>query len=126
MAKTEKDSGLFVALNFFSHLTLCLSKKMRHCFKSSNIFKKTSDFFHALTVTDFTTLESGILNMSVLQCLEPPKKFSDVVLGFDIAEQDFGYEVLSSERLRTKYLPPPSQRIRFCAVLGGVGQNQCT
>ena len=54
MAKNETDSGLFVALNHFSHLTLCLSEKMRHCFKSSDIFEKTSDFFHALAVTDST------------------------------------------------------------------------
>ena len=60
MAKNETDSGLFVALNYFSHLTLCLSEKMRRCFKSSDIFEKTSDFFHTLAVTDFTTLESGI------------------------------------------------------------------
>ena len=60
MAKNETDSGIFVALNYFSHLTLCLSEKMRHCFKSSDIFEKTYDFFQALAVTDFTTLESGI------------------------------------------------------------------
>ena len=60
MAKNETDSGLFVALNYLSHLTLCLSKKMRRCFKSSDIFEKTYDFFHALAVTDSTTLESGI------------------------------------------------------------------
>ena len=60
MAKNETDSGLFVALNYFSHLTLCLSEKMRRCFKSSDIFEKTSDFFHSLAVTDSTTLESGI------------------------------------------------------------------
>ena len=60
MAKNETDSGIFVALNYFSHLTLCLSKKMRRCFKSSDIFEKTSDFFHALAVTDSTTLESGL------------------------------------------------------------------
>ena len=60
MAKNETDSGLFVALNHFSHLTLCLSEKMRRCFKSSDIFEKTSEFFHALAVTDFTTLESGL------------------------------------------------------------------
>ena len=45
MTKNEKGSGLFVALNYFSHLTLCLSKKMRRCFKSSDIFEKTSDIF---------------------------------------------------------------------------------
>ena len=60
MAKNETDSGLFVALIYLSHLTLCLSKKMRRCFKSSDIFEKTYDFFHALAVTDSTTLESGI------------------------------------------------------------------
>ena len=61
MAKNETDSGLFVALNHFSHLTLCLSEKMRRCFKRSDIFEKTSDFFRSLAVTDFTTLESGLL-----------------------------------------------------------------
>ena len=60
MAKNETDSGLFVALNYFSHLTLCLSEKIRRCFKSSDIFEETSDFFRSLAVTDSTTLESGI------------------------------------------------------------------
>ena len=55
MAKNEKGSGLFFALNYFSHLTLCLSEKMRRCFKSFDIFKKTSDFFHSLAVTDSIT-----------------------------------------------------------------------
>ena len=64
MAKNETDSGLFVALNYFSHLTLCLSEKMRRCFKSSDISEKTSDFFHALAVTDSTTLESGVSSLS--------------------------------------------------------------
>ena len=51
MAKNETNSGLFVALNYFSHLTLCLSKKMTSCFKSFNIFEKAS--FHSLAVTDY-------------------------------------------------------------------------
>ena len=53
MAKNETDSGLFVALNIFSHLSLCLSKKIRCCFKSFDIFQKTSDFFHTLAGTDY-------------------------------------------------------------------------
>ena len=59
-SKNETDSSLFVALNYFSHLTLCLSEKIRRCFKSFDIFEKTSDFFHSLAVTYSTTLESGI------------------------------------------------------------------
>ena len=53
MAKNETDSGLFVALNNFSHLSLCLSEKIRCCFKSFDIFQKTSDFFHTLAGTDY-------------------------------------------------------------------------
>ena len=53
MAKNETDSGLFVALNNFSHLPLCLSEKIRRCFKSFDIFQKTSDFFHTLAGTDY-------------------------------------------------------------------------
>ena len=73
MAKNETDSGLFVALNYFSHLTLCLSNKMRRCFKSSDIFEKSSDFFHALAVTDFTTLESGLKEIWVEKMLSLKK-----------------------------------------------------
>ena len=46
-------NGLFVALNYFSHLTLCLSEKMRRCFKIFDMFEKTYDFFHSLAVTDY-------------------------------------------------------------------------
>ena len=60
LAENAPDSGLLVTSNYISHMPLCLSEKMRHCFKSSNIFEKTSDFFHALAVTDSTTLESGV------------------------------------------------------------------
>ena len=35
-------------------------QKMRRCFKSSDIFEKTYDFFHALAVTNSTTLESSL------------------------------------------------------------------
>ena len=67
MAKNETDSGLFVAWNYFSHLTLCLSEKMRHCFKSSDIFEETPDYLRSLAVTDSTTLESGINALAVLE-----------------------------------------------------------
>ena len=73
MAKNETDSGLFVALNYFSHLTLCLSEKMRRCFKRSDIFEKTSDFFRSLAVTDFTTLESGLKEIWVEKMLSLKK-----------------------------------------------------
>ena len=53
MAKNKTDSGLFVVLNYFSRLPLCLSEKIRRCFKSFDIFEKTSDFFHSLAVTDY-------------------------------------------------------------------------
>ena len=91
MAKNETDSGLFVALNYFSHLTLCLSQKMRRCFKSSNIFKKTSDIFHSLAVTDSTTLESGITSLrgkgkgveGVVRCLSPCTAYDSKQLTID-------------------------------------------
>ena len=53
MAKNETDSGLFVALNYFSHLPLCLSEKIRRCFKSFDNLEKTSDFFRSLAETDY-------------------------------------------------------------------------
>ena len=53
MAKNETDSGLFVALNYFSHLPLCLSEKIRRCSKSFDNFEKTSDFFRSLAGTDY-------------------------------------------------------------------------
>ena len=53
MTKYVTDSGLLVALNYFSHLTLCLSEKMRRCFKSFDIFEKSSDIFHSLAVTNY-------------------------------------------------------------------------
>ena len=71
MAKNETDSGLFVAFNYFSHLTLCLSEKMRRCFTSSDIFEKASDFFHTLTVTDSTTLESGLNSSNFESHMKP-------------------------------------------------------
>ena len=40
-------------MDFFSHSTLCLSEKMRRCFKIFDMFEKTSDFFHSLAVTDY-------------------------------------------------------------------------
>ena len=53
MAQNETDSGLFVALNYLSHLPLCLSEKIRRCFKSFDNFEKTSDFFRSLAGTDY-------------------------------------------------------------------------
>ena len=53
MAKNETDSGLFVALNYFSHLSVCLSEKIRRCFKSFDNLEKTSDFFRSLAETDY-------------------------------------------------------------------------
>ena len=53
MAKNETDIGLFVALNYFSHLPLCLSEKIRRCFKSFDNLEKTSDFFRSLAETDY-------------------------------------------------------------------------
>ena len=51
---------VFCSLKLFFSFDPVSAKKMRRCFKSSDIFEKTFDFFHALAVTDFTTLESGI------------------------------------------------------------------
>ena len=53
MAQNETDSGLFVALNYLSHLPLCLSEKIRRCSKSFDNFEKTSDFFRSLAGTDY-------------------------------------------------------------------------
>ena len=53
MAKNETDSGLFVALNYFSLLPLCLSKNIRRFFKSFDNLEKTSDFFRSLAETDY-------------------------------------------------------------------------
>ena len=52
MAKNKTDSGLFVVLNYFSRLPLCLSEKIRRCFKSLDTFQKP-DFFHTLAGTDY-------------------------------------------------------------------------
>ena len=84
MAKNETDSGLFVALNHFSHLTLCLSEKMRRCFKRSDIFEKTSDFFRSLAVTDFTTLESGLPIRNIFQTQNVVADIVTIPLGKDI------------------------------------------
>ena len=64
MAKNETDSGLFVALNYFSHLPLCLGEKIRRCFKSFDISEKTSDFFHTLAGTDYHY--RGVRHTSIL------------------------------------------------------------
>ena len=53
MAKNETEFGLYVALNYFSHLPLCLSEKIRRCFKSFDNLEKTSDFFRSLAETDY-------------------------------------------------------------------------
>ena len=53
MAKNKTDSGLLVVLNYFSRLPLCLSKKIRRCFKSFDNLEKTSDFFRSLAETDY-------------------------------------------------------------------------
>ena len=58
IAKNETDSDR--SLNYFSHLTLYLSKKLRHCFKSFDIFEKTSVFFTLWQELITTTVESGI------------------------------------------------------------------
>ena len=53
MAKNETEFGLYVALNYFSHLPLCLSEKIRRCFKSFDNLEKTCDFFCSLAETDY-------------------------------------------------------------------------
>ena len=71
MAKNETDSDLFVALNYFPHLPLCLSEKIRRCFKSFDISEKTSDFFHTLAGTDYhyRGVRLNALNFAKQTCL---------------------------------------------------------
>ena len=65
--QNQTHGSLFNPSKQFFQVGIYLSEKMRPCFQESVKIWVSSDFFHALAVTDFTTLESGLTSQLISQ-----------------------------------------------------------